>query len=140
MHDVPPWGCPCGSVRNRVRYTEKDEDGHPIRMRTCLDCGTHWETEERVISRGSWYLRAQRRRDRAKLIRDAKKRKCLICQQTIHVGAYYPHTYTPRHQNALEQRRVLSGRTELARAYRAMWRRRSRMNCGATTLPAAASR
>lgn len=115
------WRC-CGR-RMYVARTEYDEDDTPIHVRRCHLCGSCVETEERVIRRGSFELRASSARRRNRRYEQHEKRSCAVCgsiYQRIR-GGYSSHITKPAHQRALAERRALNHwkQVEAQRRYRA---------------------
>ena len=115
-----PWRC-C----NRLMYTsrtERDEEGTPIHVRRCHTCGSTIETEERVLRRGSFELRASSARSRNRRYEQHTKRVCKVCGGIYSRirGGYTSHIATPAHQRALAARRAANHwkQVEAQRRYR----------------------
>lgn len=120
------WGCwDCGAEESRVVEVDKDSDHIRVRRRQCADCGSMWETEERRISRGAFFGRAERRRYASFRKKRCSSRQCLVCRERYFNGKYKQHTETSEaHQAkvALQQRR----NKERERNYRRLHARATR--------------
>jgi hypothetical protein len=116
-----PWRC-CGVLMYMAR-SERDEDGVPIHFRRCHTCGLSIETEERVLQRGSFALRASSALRRNRRYEQHTQRTCSVCEGSYSriQGGYAVHISKPAHQRALAHRRAQNRwkQIESQRRYRA---------------------
>ena len=132
------WGCwACGNEDSRVKETDLDEEHVRVRLRQCVRCGEHWETEERRITKGSFFSRSERRRYRAFQKTRFKVRDCHVCEEKYAGGRYLDHTQESSHHiktvakiEARKHRRVVKYQREWTRAKREIERAsRSKAKC-----------
>ena len=131
--DSPPpryfeFACPtCRSKgRTRVLDVDRDEDGHPVRVRRCPN-GHKFSTEERIIGVGTSAMlgRAEKRRGRTVRYYRSGKGMCRVCAHPFRRGWYYRrHVTSPEHLAVVDPRSVKQRATNAARTRRAYWRRR----------------
>lgn len=120
------WGCwECGFEDSYVRDVDKDTEHIRVRRRQCTRCGELWETEERRISRGSFFGRAETRRYASFRKKRASHRRCVMCDELYFNGRFVEHT-----QESVAHRRVVKKRAERTarreRKYRRLWTRAKR--------------
>lgn len=120
------WACPCGAKRGmKVVRTEHDEDGLPIRLRVCGNCGETLATEERPIPLVSFYPRAQSHDERTRQAEKRKPRTCRLCGRRYTYGAYSTHVRTDGHKAALKHEwsdaSRARGRARARRSREAAW-------------------
>lgn len=131
------WGCPkCGQRIARVTETGRDTDDHIVRLRRCVDCGTKWATEERVIDTSAFYPRVGHHfRERAKARVQGKP--CHLCGQEYRIGYWRLHVQNSKVHEAALQPTDRIRRHE--RRYQREWKRAHSTNSAARTNPAPAS-
>lgn len=120
------WGCwKCGFEDSYVRDVDKDSEHVRVRRRMCTRCGSMWETEERRISAGSFFARAETRR----MAHFRKSRyvvlTCLVCKDAYMAGLYKEHTESSEAHMArvaAKQRKI----QERERNYKRVWARAQR--------------
>ena len=114
------WRC-CGRLMYTAR-SERDEEGTPVHVRRCRDCGRSIETEERILREGVFHLRADSARARNRRYNAYDPRTCSVCAAVYLNGRYAGHIVAKRHQRALARRRRtperLAGHREASRRYR----------------------
>ena len=120
------WGCwECGHEVSYVRDVDRDTDFIRVRLRECERCGAKWETEERRITRGSFFARAERRRYASFRKKRYTSRECLVCRERYMSGQYKDHCDTSmahKARVAAKQHRI----RERERRYRRLHARASR--------------
>ena len=97
------WTC-CGEFMYMAR-SERDDEGTPVHTRRCHTCGATVETEERLLRRGSFHLRAESARARNRRYASFDPRLCRVCQNQYYRRGYGRHIKEQRHQRALAIRR-----------------------------------
>lgn len=125
-----PWGCPkCGCMESLVKETGVDTEGYRVRLRFCNnifrpDCDGRWETEELVMTPGSFYARAENHRQRQ---RDYATRMgntvCRHCGKRFKLRSYNRHVNTKGHLDAIKPPSNGSS-LEHKRRYQREWKRR----------------
>lgn len=115
------WGCwDCGNEDSYVRDTDKDAEHIRVRLRECTRCGARWETEERRISRGSFFGRAEKRRYAAFRRSRYAIRTCIMCKERYQASKYREHTQDSRaHRKLVAKRRARV--TARKRRYQRQW-------------------
>lgn len=120
------WGCwDCGFEDSYVRDVDKDTQHVRVRYRKCTRCGAMWETEERRISRGSFFGRAERRRMAAYRKSRYRARTCQMCQEKYMASQYIEHTQQSRAHLAVTARKQARIKAR-ERRYQRRWMRAKR--------------
>jgi hypothetical protein len=126
-----PWGCPkCGTTESLVMDTDRDEEGYVVRIRGCnslTGCDGRWETEEVVMTPGSFWGRASNHRAFQRRLKERQGPKaCYICGESYRVGYFTYHVAkSPIHNAAIKPPANGSKLTPLERRrYARDWKRR----------------
>lgn len=115
------WGCwDCGNEDSRVIDVDKDEEHIRVRRRRCTRCGGEWDTEEKRITRGSFFSRAEKRRFAHFRKTRYASRRCHVCPERYMAGQYKQHCATSEAhaaKMALSERRQAERRRRFARLH-----------------------
>lgn len=129
------WKCICGAKTGmQVVKTEHDEDGKPIRIRKCKNCGDHMATIEEPINLDSFYGRAESHRRNGLRSLRRKPRYCKFCerkygekskQSEYRYRNYSDHIILPQHLAAIKSNpSPAMRRMQAAKSRRYYWSKR----------------